>query len=193
MLAHTDETRPQEAGFVVRAAKGGRVMQSLTWGFPLSLPHRTTGRPMHPKPVNLIADLTNSMWSELVQVPRYRCLIPISCFGEPDGVKGWMTRTWFSVRDRPVVAWAGFCRNSELWGPVFAGMTTDSNEAVAPLNPRMPVLLDPEDHERWLHGSIEDVIHLQFRPFPAERLARKQTDELWVKRERGRLRRAALA
>lgn len=59
-------------------------------------------------------------------------------------------------------------------------MTTDSNSAVAPLNPRMPVLLEPEDYQRWLHGPIEDVIAFQFRPFPAERLVKRVTDDLWV-------------
>ena len=82
-----------------------------------------------------------------------------------------MTRTWFRVRDWPVFAWAGFCRRTEAWGPVYAALTTDSSPAVAALNPRMPVILAPEEYQGWLEGSIEDVIAFQFRPpFPAERL-----------------------
>jgi len=91
-------------------------------------------------------------------------------FAQPDGKRGSMTRTWFRVKDRPIFAWAGFCRNSDLWGPVYGAMTTGSNSAVAPLNPRMPVILAPDEHDRWLEGSAEDVIDFQLRsPLPSER------------------------
>jgi hypothetical protein len=98
-----------------------------------------------------------------------------------------MTRTWFRVRDWPIFAWAGFCRRTEEWGPVYAAMTTDSSPAVAALNPRIPVILAPQEYERWLEGSIQDVIAFQFRPpFPSERLLVDRTDELWVPRNRRR-------
>ena len=124
------------------------------------------------------------MWEELVQDARYRCLIPLTHFAEPDGIPGSKTRTWFSVQGAPIFAWAGFCRRTPDWGSVFAGMTTDSNAAVAPLNPRMPVLLEPADYDRWLHGDVSDVIDFQFRAFPAERLLMEKSDDLWVRRER---------
>lgn len=178
------ETRPREPGLIVRGSGDRAILQSLSWGFPLPQFHKVTKQPINPKPVNLVAALTSPMWERIVTEPRYRCLIPLSEFAEPDGRPGAMTRTWFSVKGAPIVAWAGFCRNTEGWGPVFAGMTTDSNAAVAPLNPRMPVLLDPADYERWLHGSVQDVIAFQFRPFPAERLTRRATEDLWVARHR---------
>jgi len=163
---------------VVRETRGRRVLQSLGWGFPrLTREMRDRGEP--PTRVNLTADLTNRMWSELARDPRYRCLIPLTRFGEPGGPKGTMTRTWFSVADEALFAWAGFARNTDAFGPVFSGMTTDSNEAVSPLNPRMPVLLRPNDYERWLHGTIQDVIAFQFRKIPAGRLVADATDELW--------------
>ena len=145
------------------------------------------GELLHHEPVNLIADLTNPMWSSMVPDPRYRCLIPVAAFAQPDGKRGSMTRTWFRVKDWPIFAWAGFCRSSEAWGPVYGAMTTDSNSEVAPLNPRMPVILAPDEYERWLEGSVEDVIEFQFRPpFPAERTAIERTKELWVPRHRPR-------
>jgi putative SOS response-associated peptidase YedK len=70
-------------------------------------------------------------------------------FAEPDGPKGWKTRTWFGVKGWPIFAWAGFCRRTEEWGLVFAGMTTASNESIMPLNDRMPVLLKPEEYDQW--------------------------------------------
>ncbi len=41
---------------------------------------------------------------------------------------------------------------------------------VAPIHPKaMITILAPEDHERWLEGSYEDVIALK-RPYPAEKM-----------------------
>jgi len=111
--------------------------------------------------------------------PRQRCLIALTHFANPDGVPGEKTRTWFSVRDHPILAWAGFWRSTPD-GPVYAGMTMTANEAVMPTNDRMPVLLDPHEYDRWLHGPIEDVIAFQFRPpFPAHRMMQDATNGRW--------------
>ena len=180
------ETKPGAAGIVVREGAGGRVMQSLRWGFPRPQTDRA-GDLLHAKPVNLLADLTNPMWDKMVPDPRYRCLIPLTAFAQPEGPRARMTRTWFSVRDWPLFAWAGFCRRTREWGPVYAAMTTDSGPPVAALNPRMPVILAPDEYERWLKGSIEDVIAFQFRPpLPPEKFFVDRTDELWVPRSRRR-------
>ena len=47
----------------------------------------------------------------------------------------------------------------------------------------MPVLLMPEDHERWLNGTFEHAVALQNRCFPADLIEMTRTDELWVKRK----------
>jgi putative SOS response-associated peptidase YedK len=183
-LALPAEIKPGESGIVVREGAGGRVMQSLRWGFPRPQTDQA-GDLLHPKPVNLLADLTNPMWDKMVPDPRYRCLIPLTAFAQPEGPRGRMTRTWFSVRDWPIFAWAGFCRNTEAWGPVYAAMTTDSGPPVAALNPRTPVILAPPEYERWLKGTIEDVIAFQFRPpLPPERFLVDRTNDLWVPRSR---------
>jgi putative SOS response-associated peptidase YedK len=172
------ETVRGSDGVVIRETRGRRVMQTLSWGFP-RLTREMRERGEEPTRVNLTADLTNPMWSEVARDARYRCIIPLTRFGEPDGPKGKMTRTWAQVVDEPLFAWAGFARNTEAFGPVFSGMTTDSNELITPLNPRMPVFLRPNDYERWLHGTIQDVIAFQFREVPAGRLVLDATDELW--------------
>lgn len=185
------EITPGAPGLVVREAHRGRVVQALRWGFPYPQSHWRPGHPARSKPVNLVANLTSPMWDHMVPDPRYRCLIPLTAFAEPDGTPGSMTRTWYSIPDEPIFAWAGFCRNTQE-GPAYAGMTCDSNPAVAPLNPRMPVLLRPDEYDRWLHGSVEDVIAFQFRQYPAERLAIDRTDELWVPRRPRAERQSAL-
>jgi putative SOS response-associated peptidase YedK len=177
-----DGIKPGEPGIIVRQGAGRRVMQSLRWGFPRPQTDRD-GNPLHLKPVNLVADLTNPMWDKMVPDPRYRCLIPVTAFAQPEGPRGRMTRTWFSVRDWPIFAWAGFCRRNEEWGPVYSGAMADCNEAIRPLHDRMPVLLHPHEYEQWLRGSFEDLLAFQKRRFPDDLIEIQPTSELWVKKK----------
>lgn len=161
-------------GLVVIEREGRRHLRSFSWGFPR--PHRQGEASI----IGLVADLTNAMWDKIALDPRYRCLIVLTHFANPDGAPGSKTRTWFSVQDQPITAWAGFCRNVPGLGPVYAGMTMEANAAIPPTNDRMPVLLEPHEYEQWLHGSIEDVIRFQFRqPIVAERMLVERTVDRW--------------
>lgn len=53
----------------------------------------------------------------LARKPEWRCLIPLTGFAEGEGSQGAKTRTWFSVRDQPIFAWAGLRRDSAEWRP----------------------------------------------------------------------------
>ncbi len=128
----------------------------------------------------MVADLTNPMWEHTVVQPHYRCLIALTHFANPSGDPGAKTRSWFSRKDAPLMAWAGFCRSTPEFGPVFAGMTMTANEAVMPYNDRMPVLLASDEFDRWLRGSIRDVIDFQFRePVAADRMNVVHTQDRW--------------
>jgi putative SOS response-associated peptidase YedK len=161
---------------IVRGAGQARSLHAPGWGFP-----RPGVEP--PTPVNLVADLRNPMWSDMVVDPRYRVIIPVTAFAEPAGERGRMTRTWFSVKGETIFGWAGFARNTDSWGPVFVGMTSTSNDAVMPLNNRMPTLLYPHEYEDWLTCDIAKVIAYQFRRYPDALLEIRPTDELWVRRK----------
>ncbi|WP_075292906.1 SOS response-associated peptidase family protein [Pararhizobium arenae] len=173
------ETIEGGPGLIVLEKDGLRLLKSVTWGFPRRTREMLKdGEP--PGRIGLVADLTNPLWDRIVVEPKYRCLIVLTHFANPDGVKGSKTRTWFSHHRQPLMAWAGFVRNTAEFGPVFAGMTMTANEKIKPLNDRMPVLLKPEEYERWLHGSIQDVIAFQFRKPPAsEEFEVLQTRDRW--------------
>lgn len=166
-------------GLGVFEAEGRRMLRAMRWGFPRR--GRGGSKPDEgPDRIGLVADLTNPMWEHLVVEPRYRCIIPITHFANPDGSRGPAMRTWFSVRDRPIAAWAGFCRNIPDFGAVYAGMTMTANDAVMPTNDRMPVLLEWDEYDRWLNGSIADVIDFQFRaPIAADRMVVEETNDKW--------------
>jgi putative SOS response-associated peptidase YedK len=177
-----DEVVPGYPGMVVRERAGERILQSMVWGFPLPMKSKKTGQPIKPKPVNNIADLTSGMWRTIAPKPASRCLIPLTHFAEAEGKKGSKTRTWISVKGQPIIAWGGLWRQSAEWGPVYSGLMTDCNEAIRPVHNRMPVLLMPEDHDRWLHGTIEDVIGFQEQCFPDKLIEIERTSEPWIRR-----------
>ncbi|MBB4291455.1 putative SOS response-associated peptidase YedK [Rhizobium leguminosarum] len=172
------EVYPGTPGAVIIENDGIREMRSMTWGFPLRL--KDMKPDAKPKPVNNIADLKKYMWVGLASKPQWRCLIPLTAFAEAEGVKGRMTRTWFSMKDEPIFAWGGLWRISDEWGPVYSGAMTDANEAVAPVHNRMPVLLHPDEYDLWMHGSLGDLVALQQRKYPAESILMERTNDLWV-------------
>jgi putative SOS response-associated peptidase YedK len=173
---------PGGHGLVVREEAGERVLQSMTWGFPLAQKSKKTGQPIKPKPVNNIADLTSYMWRFIAPRPEHRCIIPLTGFCEAEGQQGAKTRTWFGVRERPIFAWAGLWKNSDEWGPVYSGLMTDCNEAVRPVHDRMPVLLHEEDYDIWLRGSLDDVMSFQGRCFPDDLIQMERTADPWFRR-----------
>ncbi|WP_237241244.1 SOS response-associated peptidase [Sphingomonas koreensis] len=175
-----EEVYPGAPGLVIVEDEGSRVVRSMTWGFPLRLSSMKPGS--KPKPVNNIADLTSFMWRFIAPRPGNRCLIPVTEFAEADGPKGGKTRTWFSVTDQPIFAWAGMWKDSDEWGPVYSGLMTDANEAVSPVHDRMPVILHADEQDAWLHGSIDDVIAFQHRSFPNELIAMNRTQDPWIRR-----------
>ena len=177
----SDEVYPGMPGLVVTENEGVRELRSMTWGFPLRL--KAMKPEAKPKPVNNVRELTKGMWVGLARKPQWRCLIPVTHFAEAEGEKGKMTRTWFSLRDEPIFAWAGLWRVSDEWGPVYSGVMTDANAAIAPVHDRMPVLLHREEYEQWLLGSFDDLLGFQKRVFPADRILMERTTDLWVKKK----------
>ena len=174
-----EEVYPGTPGMVVREQDGVRVLQSMTWGWPVRL--KGMKPESKPKPVNNIADLRKPFWLGAARKPEFRCLIPLTHFAEAEGKTGAKTRTWFSLHDRPIFAWAGLWRDSAEWGPVFSGAMTDCNDAIRPVHDRMPVLLHEDEYAPWLHGGFDDIIGFQERCFPDELIAMERTSEPWNK------------
>lgn len=172
------EVYPGGTGLVVREVEGQRLLEPMSWGWPLRLQGMKPGS--KPKAVNNCADIRKSMWIGAARKPQMRCLIPLTGFAEAEGPKGKMTRTWFTLKDQPIFAWAGLWRQSEEWGPVYSGVMTDCNEAIRPMHDRMPVLLQPEEYDLWLNGPFEQLLEFQHRCFPAALIDMERTTELWV-------------
>nr|MCH9751967.1 SOS response-associated peptidase [Alphaproteobacteria bacterium] len=99
-----------------------------------------------------------------------RCLIPVSGFYEWTGQKGSKTPFAIGLRNRRWFCFAGLWDRATIDGSEidsFTILTTEPNDLMAGLHTRMPVILDPQDYERWLDTSSRDVEDL-YEPFPTD-------------------------
>lgn len=158
---------PRRSAPVVRIEAGERVIDCMIWGFRRLVPGKTK---MLTKHVTNARNLASPFWKSAVGTPGRRCLVPFTAFAEPKPGKdadGRPAQHWFQVNDQQLPAFAG------LWRPgdgnaLFAFATCEPNSLVAPLHEKaMPVILLPEDHETWLHGSVDEALRLQ-APYPSQ-------------------------
>jgi len=127
--------------------------------------------------------LINARAETLVEKPafreafeRRRCLIPADGFYEWRHAGG--EREAFLVRraDNRPFAFAGLWELPTERDPGVLGtctiITTEPNEALREIHDRMPVILDPDDWNRWLDPDLRRVSVLRplLRPCPAEML-----------------------
>lgn len=165
---------PTDLAPVVRLAPDGeRELVNLSWGFVRRDPGKAPRRV-----VNTRDDMARSSPFWRSSFEDRRCLIPVTAYSEPKGVKP-ATWHWFTIANedpRPLFAFAGVWRRYagplKKDGPtveieVFSFLTTTPNALTATVNDeRMPVLLTSEqDFDNWMHGSPEEAFSLM-RPYP---------------------------
>ena len=100
---------------------------------------------------------------------HHRCLVPMSGFYEWTGPKGNKTPFAASLRNRRWFCCAGLWDRAMIDGSeldTFTILTTTPNDVMAGIHTRMPVILHPDDYERWMHDDYRNVSDLM-RPFPA--------------------------
>lgn len=177
-----EDVYPGYSGMVVREAQGNRILQSMTWGFPRHSVNKKTGEPNKPGHTNNARDdKLWSLWRQWFTNPAQRCLIPFTSFAEAVGEKGSMTKTWISVADQPLAAWAGLWRPTVEWGDAYTGVMVDATEELLDIHDRMPVILRPEDHDAWLRAPADEAIAL-VRKYPGDRLVAEHSQEPWSNR-----------
>ena len=174
---------PQYPGIVVREVEGQRVLQQMTWGFPRHSVNKRTGKPNKPTATNNARDdKLWTIWRQWFTDPAQRCLIPFTGFAEAEGPQGKMTRTWISVADQPIAAWAGLWRPTDAWGDAYTGVMVDATKELWDIHDRMPVILPADAHDAWLRADADEAIALVTQ-YPPDQLLVERTDEPWFKRK----------
>jgi putative SOS response-associated peptidase YedK len=168
-LAPRYNVSPSQTVPIITASDKGRSLVMAKWGF----------RPAWAKdsklaPINARAETVATSRLFAAAVRGGRCLVPATGFYEWKAVPGQKRKQPFYIRLKGSAsfAFAGLWPPPHLAPPTCAIITTDANELLAPIHPRMPVILDPDDEALWLDpGPIAPVKVLPcLRPYPSERM-----------------------
>ena len=125
------------------------------WGVPCQVPGKRPGTKLT-KHVTNVRNLSSPFWRSMLTNPERRCLVPFTSFAEPV-IGGGRAEHWFTIKDRPLAAFAGIWRPTEV-GEAFAFLTCEPSPLIAPLHPKaMPVILSEADYRAWLTGDWEDT------------------------------------
>jgi putative SOS response-associated peptidase YedK len=137
--------------------RGGRELVALRWGL---VPRCASDPSVGYRLMNARAETAASKPSFQAAFEARRCLLPADGFYEWRQAGGRKPPYFISRRDGRLFGFAGLWERWDGDGEVIesaAILTTAANELMRPLHDRMPVILDPEDHARWLdpdhHGS----------------------------------------
>jgi putative SOS response-associated peptidase YedK len=155
---------------IVRQGRQGREFTLVRWGFiPSWVKEVTPGKPL----INARAETVLEKASFRNAMRRRRCLIPADGFYEWQGNVPGKKHPFFVHRpDYGLFAFAGLWEHwqgsngSEI--ETAAIITTEANQVLGKIHSRMPVVIMPEDYERWLDAertSAEEASQL-LRPAP---------------------------
>jgi len=161
----------QEVAIVaVQPKSGRRALAMLAWGL---VPRTSLGGER-----GFINARAETAWEKAAfrdAFARRRCLIPATGFYEWQKLDSKRRQPWLlRLASGRVFAFAG------LWEPAPAAggprtctiLTTEPNEITRPIHDRMPVILDPADHARWLDPAttLPGEARALLRSYPADRM-----------------------
>jgi len=169
---------PGKPAPVIVRTQDGLALKRMSWGFPEGKRPRKTKAKEGQSPwiwdkyYTNARNLTLGLWKPWIADPAHHCLVPFATFAEPKAAAArggtddlnW----WFVLAGRPVACFAGIWKLDADHGAVFSFLTSEPNPLVAPLHPKaMPVILQPEDYDRWLAADFDGAVALQ-SPFPSQ-------------------------
>ncbi len=157
---------PKYQGIIARINDGQKVLDTMQWGVPLEMKGKRPGTTVKKRITN-VRNLSSPFWRSMLTKPENRCLVPFNRFAEPKPKAG-REEIWFNVTECPVSAFAGIWRQTDE-GNAYAFLTCEPNPLVKPVHPKaMPVILDPDDYDKWLAGENAEDFAV---PFPSQLMA----------------------
>jgi putative SOS response-associated peptidase YedK len=150
---------------------GERTLEMMYWGF--NFPGRFT--------FNTRSDslLKRGLW--LSSFEERRCIVPADAFFEWKKIhKKNNPKYEITVAGRSPFGLAGvwslWKTKDGLWIPTMSVITSESNEKMASIHDRQPVILEPRDYREWLAPSERPPVHL-LRILPAEEMSVRLMEE----------------
>ena len=170
---------------IIRDHQGEREVTLVSWGL---VPGWVKELRQARRPINARSETAADSGMFRAAMKYRRCLVPASGFYEwkklgeakpgPRGGKGKVTKQpyYICMADDEPFAMAGLW---EHWQDEHGNeletctvLTTTPNEMMRDIHDRMPVILHPEHHDRWLDAKQQDVDKVAdlLRPFPADQM-----------------------
>jgi putative SOS response-associated peptidase YedK len=148
---------------VVQDAQGNKHLHWMSWGLI----------PAWAKDESIASQLINARSETLSEKPSFReAYRKQRCLVIADGFYEWKTEgksktpMYIRMKDKSLFGMAGLW---ERWKNPTTGeikttctiITTTSNELIAPLHPRMAVILPRDEYNEWLNPALTDTTSLQ--------------------------------
>jgi putative SOS response-associated peptidase YedK len=166
---------PSQPIATVRVIEGATELSLLKWGL---VPSWAKDSEIGNRMINARAETLTEKPSFRDAFKKRRCIIPATGFFEwSKKGSGAKQPFYFYLKDKEVFGFAGLW---EEWLDRDTGelletctiITTEANEILKPIHDRMPVIVKPNDYERWLNtqetktGNFESIL----APYPAEEM-----------------------
>lgn len=138
------------------------------WGL---IPHWVDDPSEWPDPINARAETVSEKPAFRDAFHHRRCLVLADGFYEWGGERGHKQPYRITRPDEEPFAMAGLWEEWEANGTereTLTIITTDANEAIAPIHDRMPVILEPDEEALWLNDADEGELRSLLDPFPTD-------------------------
>lgn len=159
---------PSQKVLAVVPNDGVREAAFLQWGLIPSWSKESTGF------INARSETIEDKPSFSESFQKRRCLIPADGFYEWQRSGKIAQPYFFHMRDESPFAFAGIWDRWQRDGKVIAScaiITTAANELLTSIHDRMPVILPPESHDRWLSDDSKPVtLRNLLAPYPASEM-----------------------
>ncbi|MDQ4134558.1 MAG: SOS response-associated peptidase [Pseudomonadota bacterium] len=141
------------------------TLDLIRWGL---IPHYSKDGKV--KLINAVAETADTKAAFAESFAKRRCLVPIDGFFEWKKIGKRKQPYMIAMADRQPFTLAGLWRDwkdpkSGDLARTFTIITTEPNELLAKIHDRMPVVIAPEDRERWVKGPNPKEL---LKPFPAD-------------------------
>ena len=174
-LAPRYNIAPTQDVVAIRHADAGRELAMLRWGL---IPGWAKDPAIGSRMINARAETVAEKPSFRAAFRQRRCLVAADGFYEwQKAAEGPKQPYYIRLESDAPFAIAGLW---ERWrdpaGETVESctlITTEANAALAPIHPRMPVILAPADYDAWLdpRPASPDALHDLLRPYPGAEMA----------------------
>ena len=152
---------PATDQLVIVAEGGRRAARWHRWGL---IPHWAKDQAIGYKTINARGETVAAKPAFRAALRLRRCLVPASGFYEWQVQDGGKQPYLIRPRNGGLMSFAGLWEN---WaGPAgevrsFTIITTAPNALMARIHDRMPAIIPPEQHARWLDPALQDPAEIQ--------------------------------